>query len=88
MSDTTELLEESLEYLREQLQGDVECLCILRHVDGDIVPEPASIDPDDAPEVERLLDLVRRIEGAVGRPAEHANPQWLDDLIDGKWGLL
>lgn len=83
-----DLLSRSLEQLRADLTGFVETGCNLDHdAAGQIVPRPGSCDPDCMEEIEERLGLVREIEAAIGRFAEHPQPQWLDDLVDGRWSL-
>ncbi|QPC44494.1 hypothetical protein HW532_18405 [Kaustia mangrovi] len=83
-----ELIDRALEVIRGELEAMVEVICELRQDEhGQIVPVPGSATPDEARHGESLLQLVRDMEAVSGRFAEHQNPQWLDDLVDGKWSL-
>lgn len=83
-----DLLSRSLERLRADLASLVETSCNLDWNEaGEIVPRPGSCGIVAKEDIEQRLALVREIEAAIGRFAEHPEPQWLDDLIDGKWSL-
>ena len=87
-SALTEVLEDILEHLRNELQVNVESACLPgRTATGDYYPKPGTCDEIQHPYVARPLDLVRRLEAEIGRFEDHENPQWLDDLIAGKWSL-
>lgn len=83
-----ELLERSLATLRDLLRSDIECAFLMEGARvEDSKPVPGSGDVESLRLIVPVLDLVRDIEAAIGRPVEHPEPQWLDDLLDGKWGL-
>ncbi|MBA5777452.1 hypothetical protein H2509_13420 [Stappia sp. F7233] len=82
------LLERALAELRHTLRSDVECACELeRDWANEIIPVPGTCDEMMADLCERQLNLVRDIQAEIGGFAEHPEPQWLDDLIDGRWSL-
>jgi hypothetical protein len=82
------LLERALHELREVLRSDVEAACDL---DGTVpfrMPRPGTCELSWLEPITRMLTLVRDIEAEIGRPFDHPEPQWLDDLLDGKWELV
>lgn len=78
-----ELLVRCLPIVREQVCALIECaskLSIVRTGDLELIsPVPGSIPPDDLPEVEEALALVRDIEAVVGK--KWIGPQWFDDMV-------
>lgn len=88
MLEETHLLERSLMMLRDVLRSDVECgFVMVENGLGDVVPEPGTGDPATLNLINPELCLVRDLERKIGRPVDHPEPQWLDDLIDGKWSI-
>lgn len=82
-----DLLKRALADLRGELTSMVECCCELAWDGMDHVPVPGTASPETIPAIADRVLLIREIEAEIRRPAEHPEPQWLDDLIDGKWGL-
>ena len=87
---TTFLLERALVELRATLAGYVEVSC---GADADLRPLPGSCEAECVAPIEQLLSLVRDIEAEIGTPAdlswtrELVGPEWLTDLVAGKWRL-
>jgi hypothetical protein len=85
-----DLLERALVELRATLAGYVETSC---GVDAELRPVPGSCEAECVAPIEQLLGLVRDIEAMIGTPADlgwtpdMAGPEWLTDLVAGKWGL-
>jgi|TARA_A100001391_G_scaffold50885_1_gene30975 hypothetical protein len=79
------VLERSLAEHRGNLSEIIESCSELDQADGDWVPRAGSLHHEAASAVTRLIALVRDLEAIAGRPVEHPEPQWLDDLLDGKW---
>ncbi|ADZ72422.1 hypothetical protein [Polymorphum gilvum] len=84
----TDLLERALAVLRGELASMVECCCELAWDGMDHVPVAGTASPESVPVIAELALLIIEIEAEIGRPADHPEPQWLDDLLDGKWGLI
>ncbi|SOC26969.1 hypothetical protein [Stappia indica] len=83
----TGLLERSLADLRGELASMVEATCELAWDGMDHTPVPGTAAIETGSVIADRVLLIREIEAEIGRPAEHPEPQWLDDLLDGKWGL-
>ncbi|ADZ70096.1 hypothetical protein [Polymorphum gilvum] len=84
----TDLLDRALFELRGELVSMVETACELAWDGMDHVPVPGTACPVSVPGIAARALLIIEIEAEIGRPAEHPEPQWLDDLLDGKWGLI
>ena len=80
-----DVLERSLAEHRWNLAEIIESCSELEEVDGAHVPRAGTLHREAASAVSRMTALVRDLEAIVGRPVQHHEPQWLDDLLDGKW---
>lgn len=88
LAKNEDLLERAIEIVRDDLQGLVEGHSSLRLAEsGEIFPEPGTFSAGMMPLCEAWLQLIRDAEAEIGRFEEHRSPQWLDDLVDGKWKL-
>ncbi|MBV6648097.1 MAG: hypothetical protein KI789_00090 [Hoeflea sp.] len=83
-----EVAERTLNILRGALEAAVEGIVVFK-ADAweELLPVPGSAREADADAVVPILTVVQGFEAIVGRPVEHEAPQWLDDLIDGRWFL-
>jgi hypothetical protein len=83
----TSLLKRALTDLRGELVSMVETTCEIAWDGMEHAPVPGTASPETVPAIADRVLLIREIEAEVRRPAEHPEPQWLDDLLDGKWVL-
>lgn len=81
------LFERALAEFRGELASMVETACNLTWDGMDHVPVPGTASPETVPAIADRVQLIREIEAEIGRPFDHPEPQWLDDLLDGKWGV-
>jgi hypothetical protein len=89
-----DLLERALVQLREVLRSDVETACDLEGTMPFRTPRPGTCELSWLEPITQMLTLVREIEAQIGTPAELnwapdlSGPQWLTDLVAGKWMLV
>ena len=88
LAKVEDLLCRSLEWLCDDLEQNVECASsLVQSATGELLPVPGTCDDGAAAYCAELMSLITEIEDTIGRPYDHANPQWLDDLLDGEWSL-
>lgn len=80
------LLIEAVECLRGDLVCTIESAASMSWNSDDGGPLEGSLDSSAVERVDALLDLIRRIEAEVGRPAD-GQPAWLDAILDGERAL-
>lgn len=78
-----QLLDRAVRFVREELEGYLECCCNLREQGDDFVPVLDSIDERDRAGADQLADLLIDIQDFRARPPQPSD-DWLDEYLAGR----